>query len=270
MVAKRNGQSSEERSTRQAPQVAEGALTLRNDGDDIERKNWDRLEPHVHRYEEVWLTLVAPLRGRGSIQFRKGIDGDFEEFAMCHYTTYVNLARALEKMESRQDDLKFADEIWSNLQHSAEVATKAIAAYKKIYLACSMPRRDPKINISPLEKIIGVLKRYRNSLHDPIIGTAKRDGVRLFPKAERLDHYHRWTAVMYDRRDEDFVPVEELLWSHFRRLASALQGVWGEILLRCDEIKLTSEFRKRQAAGEIENFGLTAGTVAASGTFFVT
>lgn len=91
---------------------SELAFTVLANGDEIERSNWERLQPYIHRYEAVWQVLVAPLRAPNSIMFRDGIDEDFEEFAMCHYTTYVNLARALNKMECRQDDLKFADEIW--------------------------------------------------------------------------------------------------------------------------------------------------------------
>jgi hypothetical protein len=182
-----------------APPGCEAEFSLRSHGDELERDHWDRLEPYVQKYEAIWRILVAPLRRPHSTWFREGIDEDFEEFAMCHYTAYVNLARALNKMTSREDDLKFSDEIWSNMQHSGEVATKSIAAYRRIHLACSMPRRDPRINTAQLESSKGVLKKYRNALHDPIIGTAKQAGVRLLPKRERLEHYHRWTTVMYCR-----------------------------------------------------------------------
>jgi hypothetical protein len=254
------------------PEAEQGSgveLTISKDGDEIERNNWEGLKQYAHRYEDVWRILVAPLRAPDSIWFRDGIDKDFEEFAMCHYTTYVNLARALDKLLSRRDDLKFADEIWSNMQHSAEVATKAIDAYKKIHLACSMPRRNPRINTTRLEDIKGVLKKYRNSLHDPIIGTAKRNGVRLWPKQERLDQYHYWTSVMYHRREDDFVPVEDLLRSHFQSLTSALQGVWGEILMGCDQLKHATEFRNRRAAGVTSSMGSTSNPIGVSGTIVV-
>jgi hypothetical protein len=87
-------------------QGCEAEFSLRNHGDEIERNHWDRLEPYVHRYEAIWRILVAPLRRPHSTWFREGIDEDFEEFAMCHYTPYVNLARALNKMTSREDDFE--------------------------------------------------------------------------------------------------------------------------------------------------------------------
>jgi len=248
---------------------AKAELTIRANGDDIERSNWDRLESYVHRYEEVWRALVAPLRAPNSILFRDGIDKDFEEFAMCHYTSYVNLARALNKIDCRQDDLKFAHEIWANMQHSAEVAIKSVGAFKQIYLACTLPRRDPKINTTRLEAAKGAVKKYRNTLHDPIVATAKHGEVRLLPKPERLDQYHRWTSVMYHRREEDFVPVDELLSSHFRSLASALQGVWGEIVERCNEIMFTAEFRNRQDSGTTPTLASTVSSVGASGSIIV-
>ena len=97
-------------------------ITIRSDGDQIERDNWEVLQPYIHRYEIVWRLLVEPLRSSGSIYLRDGIDETFEEFAMCHYTTYVNLARALEKIDSCADDFKFAEEIWANLKSSAQLS----------------------------------------------------------------------------------------------------------------------------------------------------
>lgn len=242
---------------------------LEDDGDEIERNNWERLKPYVHRYEEVWRVLVAPLRAPNSIMFSDGIDGQFEEFAMCHYTSYVNLARAVNKMDAKLDDFKFAEEIWANLHRAAEVSIKAVDAFKEIFLACSMPRQRPSVHTNGLEAVESVLKEYRNTLHDPMFGTAKLDGVRLLPRQGKLVEYHRWTSIMYRRRDEDFVAVEELLWSHFRSLASALQGVWGEILQACDRIKVTTEFLNRRATGTVSVVASTTNRFGASGTIIV-
>jgi hypothetical protein len=56
------------------------------------------------------------------------MDEDFETLAMCNYTTFVNVARAFHKIESRSEDFKFSEEIYANLQRTAEVAIKTVDA----------------------------------------------------------------------------------------------------------------------------------------------
>jgi hypothetical protein len=244
-------------------------LMLGLDGDEIECTNWQRLSPYVHRYEPVWRVLVAPLRAPNSIMFRNGIDEQFEEFGMCHYTTYVNLARALNKIEAKLEDFKFAEEIWANLHRAAEVASKAVDAFRKIYLECTIPRQRSKVNTSKLQALEAALKKYRNTLHGPMIGTAKRDGVRLLPRRERLDQYHRWTAIMYRQNTEDFIAVEELLWADFRSLCSVLQSVWGEILQDCERIVGSDTFVTRRAGGNLQSLASTTTRFGASGTIIL-
>jgi hypothetical protein len=242
-------------------------ITIRSDGDQIERDNWEVLKPYIHRYEIVWRLLVKPLRSSGSIYLRDGIDGTFEEFAMCHYTTYVNLARALEKIDRCADDFKFAEEIWANMHRAAEVAIKAVAAFRAIYKDCIMPRRNPSVNTGQLEKMEGSLKKYRNTLHDPMIGTAKEHGVRLLPRRELLQKYHRWTSIMYRRQPEDFASANSLLRSDFAALCSTLQNVWKEIETAIGDLRENETFVKRRSAGVSTTTGSTANPNAASGTF---
>lgn len=244
-------------------------LTIRSDGDQIESDNWELLAPHIHHYEIVWRLLVAPLRSSGSIYLRDGIDEVFEEFAMCHYTTYVNVARALGKIDASADDLKFAEEIWANMHRAAEVAIKAVAAFRTIYKDCVMPRRNPAVNTLQLERIEGSLKKYRNILHDPIMGTAKEQGVRLMPRRELLQKYHRWTSIMYQRKPEDFVPVNLLLRSDFGALCSTLQNVWKEIEVCYRDLQDNDTFLKRRSTGISTPLASTANPRAASGDFIL-
>lgn len=120
-------------------------ITILSHGDEIERDNWELLKAYIHRYETVWRLLVVPLRSAGSIYLRDGLDEALEEFAMCHYTTYVNVARASEKIEACADDFKFSEEIWANMHRAAEVAIKAVFAFRTIYKDCIMPRRNPTV-----------------------------------------------------------------------------------------------------------------------------
>jgi hypothetical protein len=49
---------------------------------------------------------VEPLRNPGSIALRRGIDADFEVFAMNHYSTYINLVRAHDKIQVKCDHFR--------------------------------------------------------------------------------------------------------------------------------------------------------------------
>ena len=109
---------------------------------------------------------------RGSIYLRFGIDPNLETFAMNNYTAYVNMTRALGKIESNADDLKFAEEIWANLQRAVEVASKATEAWSKFYRECT--GKDAQINTEQLESAKRSVKIYRNRLHHPILATSKR------------------------------------------------------------------------------------------------
>lgn len=244
-------------------------VTIPANGDQIEREKWDLLKPYIHRYETVWLFLVVPLRSPNSIYLRDGIDEEFEEFAMCHYTTYVNLARALEKISAAADDFKFAEEIWANMHRAVEVAIKAVHSFRAIYMHCVMPRRKPDVSTAELEKVEGSLKKYRNMLHDPIIGTTKENGFRLLPRRELIQRYHRWTTIMYRRKPEDFLSVDSLLRSDFSSLCSTLQTVWKQMEAAFNDLQKNETFLKRRSAGISGTLISTANPNAASGTFIV-
>lgn len=86
------------------------------DGDELERETWEELKGYISLYETIWRFFSMPLRLENSIYFRDGIDPDLELLAMCNYTAYVNVARALKKIKTMEDDPKFSEEIWANLQ----------------------------------------------------------------------------------------------------------------------------------------------------------
>lgn len=251
------------------PGILDSAIkaTIPGNGDQIERDNWDLLKPYIHHYESVWLFLVVPLRSPDSIYLRDGIDEQFEEFAMCHYTTYVNVARALQKINAAADDLKFAEEIWANLHRAVEVAIKAVDSFRAIYMDCVMPRRRPEVSTAELDRIESSLKKYRNMLHDPIIGTTKENGFRLLPRREVIERYHRWTTIMYHRKSEDFVAVDSLLRSDFLSVCSTLQTIWKQMEGAFNDLQSNQSFLKRRSAGISGTLISTANPNATSGTF---
>ena len=224
----------------------QGILLLRH-GDELETETWTALEPYLSKYEEVWRMHVVPLRAPGSIYFRPGIDPNLETFAMNNYTAYVNMARAFWKIESNADDLKFAEEIWANLQRAVEVAIKAAKAFSDFYRDCT--RNEARINTERLDSAETSVKIYRNRLHDPVLATLKdENGIRLIPKRDKIDKYNLWTKVMFDRDLSDFVPVETQLRDDFSRVCSSLQDFWAQIEKLSVELLHNAEYQRRTPA----------------------
>jgi hypothetical protein len=153
-------------------------VSLLSHGDQLEKETWTKLEPYLSKYEAVWRMHVVPLRSPGSIYLRSGIDPNLETFAMNSYTAYVNMTRALGKIESNADDLKFSEEIWANLQRAVEVAIKAAKAWSQFYR--DRTKKDARINTAQLDSAEISVKVYRNRLHDPIQATLKDDRISCY------------------------------------------------------------------------------------------
>jgi hypothetical protein len=207
------------------------------------------MQAYISKYEILWKMHVEPLRNPGSIDLRDGIDPDFEVFAMNHYSAYVNLVRALEKIEVKSDDLGFAEEIWAQLQRAVEVAIKQADAFADIYL--DVTKKKPHVRTGKLRELEGSIKEYRNILHEPIQASVKNaDGIRLIPRRETLEKYKRWTNVMYHRSEADFVSVDSELRADFNRVCGILQGLWSDIEQESKKILENKKYLTRRSLGK--------------------
>jgi hypothetical protein len=227
-------------------------ISLVSHGDQLEKETWTKLKPYLSKYEVVWRMHVVPLRAPGSIYLRFGIDPNLETFAMNNYTAYVNMTRALSKIESNTDDLKFAEEIWANLQRAVEVAGKAAKAFSEFYCDCT--RKEAKINTEQLDRAETSVKIYRNLLHHPMLATLKDENkTRLIPKRDKIEKYNLWTKAMYSRDPSDFVPVESQLRDDFSRVCSSLQDFWAQIERLSVELLQNAEYQRKTSA--VVSFG---------------
>lgn len=237
------------------------------DGDELERETWEELQGYISQYETIWRFFSMPLRQENSIYFRAGIDPDLELLAMCNYTAYANVARALKKIKTMEDDLKFSEEIWANLQRAVEVGKKAAESFEKVYT--SSTGRDLKLDCRQLEGAEAEIKKYRNRLHDPVPATIKDDAkTRLLPKRELLDQYELWTKVMYHARRDDFVTVDGQLQKDLAMTCQALQSAWAQMRNQAVSLLAVPKFQKKLSAGARTPFqGATqANLMGASGT----
>jgi len=224
------------------------APSLLSDGDQLEKETWQELQGYISIYETIWRFFSMPLRRENSIYFRDGIDPDLEMLAMCNYTAYANLARALEKINAVDNDLRFSEEIWANLQRAVEVGKKAAEAFEKIYT--SSTGRNFNLDRRQLDNAEIQIKKYRNRLHDPVPATIKDDDkARLIPKRELLDQYRLWTSVMYHARHDDFVTIEGQLRRDLGMACQALQSIWSEMKTQALNLLAVPNFQAKLSAG---------------------
>jgi len=242
----------------------ETVVSLSESGDAIERETWPQLKNYLSKYEVLWQMHVEPLRSTGSIYLRDGIDEDFEVLAMNHYTTYLNLVRAIRKIESRLDDFAFAEEIWANLQRATEVAKKAASAFVKLCEECT--GKPLQLNLLKLDQLESDIKLYRNLLHGPMPGTVKDGDVRMIPRRDLIQKYALWSSAMYHRVEGEFVPVETQLWNDFYRTCGVLQDLWKQIETLSEPLATNNIYLKRRSAGQAAIRASVSNPDAASGT----
>jgi hypothetical protein len=228
---------------------------LLNDGDDVEKATWPHLVDFFPHYEVFWQTHIVPLRNPDSIYPRRGIDEDFEFLAMRHYSTYVNLADAYERVLGgrREDRLRFPDDIYASLHRAADLALEVVKGFKHICETCL--HRKEKVDTSSIESLMTRISVYRNLIHEefPAI-RVDADGRRHIPCPEKLGEYRKWTDVLYNARSEDFVDVGTQLVNDFRALSSAIETSWKTMCELSGPLVADQEYLRKRGKGDSLRF----------------
>lgn len=79
------------------------------------------------------------------------------------------------------------------------------------------------------------IARYRNHIHEDVMGMVERRKRRYLPNPDKLDQYKRWSRL---RRANlaDFMPVSALLRERFEYLCKLLDQHWRMMLDRSQEV----------------------------------
>jgi len=223
--------------------------TLLVDGDALEKETWPIMRELFPHYEEFWRLHLVPLRSRGSIQPRRGIDQDFEHLAMFHYSTYVRLHRAVQKSRESENDFRFPDEVYLHVSASAELGFKAVEKFCEIYQQCLGPKIV--VNSSRLRALKDRFATYRNLIHEQVPGVRLDAHQRiLIPTSDKVNTYKRWTDVLYEAKAEDFVEVGLQISNDLRALCSALEDSWKEMCKASARLVVNMDYQKRRDRGE--------------------
>jgi hypothetical protein len=243
--------------------------TLLSNGDAIERSTWSALKNFFPHYEDFWRLHLYPLRSTGSIHLRRGLDEAFEFLAMYHYSAYVSLVRAHEKIQSQGKEVLFPDDVYWNLSRAAELALDVVKTFSGIYEDCMGHR--PNVHTGPLDRILERIRGYRNLIHKPIHGVGTdSEKRRQIPRPEKLTNYPKWSDTLYHARPEDFVGVEMQLNNDFCALCSSLESAWTDMCNLSESLTANGRYSERRSAGESVSFvvqsSASRSTVAVSST----
>lgn len=226
-------------------------FNLEDHGDRHEHKRWRLVRDRFGNYEVFWRLYVVPLTNRvlgpaatgdrSWIRVRRDIPSEWQKLALCHYSVFFRLSRAVElRMEQEQtppDKRTHPEEVIAVLQTCCENVKDFYDAVRNIAggTVQYLPRRLPSDFPLAFRKI----DVYRNLLiHNPVLGRGERHGETLCPKLpENPKSWEPWKekfrfswSAVEDLGPEDLMPARSLLLGLEDELAVSLNETWGRIL----------------------------------------
>ena len=227
-------------------------FNLEDHGDRHEHERWPLIRDRFGNYEIFWRLYVVPLTervlgpaaagDRSWIRIRKDIPPEWQKLAICHYSVFYRLSRAvelrLEQAEIAPGRPTHPEEVVSLLQTCCENAKDFYDAVRDIGgdTVQHLPRRLP--NDFPL--VFRKIDAYRNLLiHNPVLGRGERHGETLWPELPEdpkfwVDWKNKfrfsWSTVE-ELVPESLVRARALLQTLEDELAACLDETWGQIIV---------------------------------------
>jgi hypothetical protein len=263
-------------------------FNLADHGDRHEQERWRLIRDRFGNYEVFWQLYVVPLTNRvlspaaaldrSWIRVRRDIPSEWQKLALCHYSVFYRLSRAVElKLEQAQtppDKPTHPEEVVVALQTCCENVKDFCDAVREIAggTVQYLPRRLPKDFPIVFRKI----DAYRNLLiHNPVLGRGERHGETLWPRlpeeprcwADWQSKFRfSWSAVE-DLAPEDLVPARILLQDLEDELVASLNETWGRLLTSLASRDPHARFKDFLRVPESDNTISVCQPLAASGVF---
>jgi len=237
--------------------------TLKEDGDDIEKKSWDLFAKNKFpNYEIFWVTYVVPKTNRPDNLFLKAEYSNNENvvfITQIHYSIIQHLSSIYDTCENKILDFSSFEYLYPKLSTIFDLTEDLLFRYlielKTINLQSFLDKngniksRKEDIlkanisgeNIKELYSLIQDIKKYRNKITHSWVNfhifdkTYKQLSV---PRKERLNDLRNWTEI-YNKLviDNDqnykvslFIDARELLLEDTNKLVNLLNLVWADIL----------------------------------------
>lgn len=263
-------------------------FNLKDHGDRHEQERWRLLRDRFGNYEVFWRLYVVPLTNRvlgpaaggdpSWIRVRRDIPSEWQKLALCHYSVYYRLSRAvelrLEQANTKRDKPTHPEEVISLLQTCCENVQDFYDSVRDIGgdVVQYLPRRLP--NDFPL--VFRKIDVYRNLLiHNPVLGRGETDGETLWPKLPEdpklwLDWKNKfrfsWSAVE-DLGRESLVPARALLQALEDELTMCLDDTWERITTSLASRNPHERFKDFLRAPDSNDTITLCQPLAASGVF---
>ena len=201
-------------------------LTL---GDPLEQCLWPALGQHFPLYEEFWQRHIVTLRDAHG-RVRDDIDERLELMAQEHYKCLVSLGIAHDGL----NDETHPQRTFSSLQNAGNRARQVVGYFNDIRSECIPANPDP-IDPEIFAEFCRDIARYRNYVHEDVMGMIEHQQRRYLPKPEKLATYRRWSRLRNSKL-ADFELLSDILEAQFDRLKDLLNQHWRMMLDRSPDV----------------------------------
>lgn len=211
--------------------------TLEKLGDLTEQKWWPVVQPHFPLYERFWQEHIFTLRDANG-QVRADIDNRLELMAQAHYKCFISATVVIDSTNNPPE------RVFSSLQNCANRAQEVICLFKAVYLKCT-GTKETSIDPSPLRTVAIEISRYRNLVHEDLVGVVIEGGSkqRFIPLPDKLTKYLRWSSLR-SADLKDFVPLDDYIQATTSTLFKLIDGTWAAMLKISGDILTSTEYKK--------------------------
>jgi len=213
-------------------------------GDGNERVMWELLRDRFPSYEVLWRWLIVPLTNRVDphftgrredlIRFRKDIpkESEFEWMAMCHYSVFYFLARAVKRLRDDPESLAHPEDVFFLLHSVGDNFEEFRKALYKFSSYCGRTISDAVAPQYPKGfPVFHEISDYRNVLlHNPVIVRGKVEGKTLIPGWHVLESSRKSWRVALELSETDLISTKDLFDRLLGELFNELEIYWKRII----------------------------------------
>lgn len=229
------------------------SFNILSHGDPFERGAWHLVSKEFPNYEVFWRKYIVILTNRVDtsvpasspqwILTREGVPDEYEKMAMCHYSIFCHLVRAIEGMEgtphaSIEDTFYLLDSCCDNV-------CLFFQSINRIVYNLGGPD-----NLMPTQKnrfpdVVGEIADYRNTmLHNPLIGRVQGETGEFVPKRAFLNAVKFSWRKAHRLTQEQMINSRELLSTLRAQLLQYLQEQWGTIVKVLDGLRAKPKYKQ--------------------------
>lgn len=229
------------------------SFSILSHGDSLERRAWHFLSKDFPNYEVFWRRYIViltnrvdpsiPASGLEWILTRKDVPDEYEKMAMCHYSIFYHLVRAIEGME--QTPHAPIEDTFYMLDSCCDNVLLFFKSMNNIAYELGGPHDFLPTQKNWLPEVFNEITDYRDTmLHNPLIGRALGEAGELVPRREFLEAVKFSWRKAHRLAPEQIANSRELLTALRAQLLQYLQEQWDGILKVLDGLRDRPKFKE--------------------------